>query len=127
MKILSLNMRGWGNTAKRRRLKSLFNSESNGLSGGLLSVWNIGIFTFKFSFTGDDFLGVCIEWNSGLLYIVNIYSPCSLSGGDFNVVLKVWERRGSSGGGGQAERDNFAHFTDVMEVVDVPVMGKKFS
>ncbi|CAJ2632672.1 unnamed protein product [Trifolium pratense] len=47
--------------------------------------------------------------------------------GDFNVVLKVGERRGSSGGGGQAERDNFAHFTDVMEVVDVPVMGKKFS
>ncbi|MCI56210.1 hypothetical protein A2U01_0077461, partial [Trifolium medium] len=29
----------------------------------------------------DGFLGVCVEWKSGLLYIVNIYSPCSISGG----------------------------------------------
>ncbi|PNX62364.1 hypothetical protein L195_g052944, partial [Trifolium pratense] len=50
MKILSLNMRGWGNTAKRRRLSSLIQS------GGLLTVWKRDLFTFRFSFTGTGFL-----------------------------------------------------------------------
>ncbi|MCH80924.1 LINE-1 reverse transcriptase like [Trifolium medium] len=124
--------------------------ESRGLSGGLLTVWNAGLFTFHYSFTGDGFLGVCGEWKASLVYFVNIYSSCSLSGkrklwndllefklnntqgdwclgGDFNAVLKVGERRGRRGGGGQVERTEFAQFIDAMEVVDIPVTGKKFS
>ncbi|PNX71762.1 cysteine-rich receptor-like protein kinase, partial [Trifolium pratense] len=124
--------------------------ESNGLSGGMLTVWNTGLFTFRYRFTGDGFLGVCVEWKSSLLYIVNIYSSCSMSGkrklwsdlldfklnneqgewclgGDFNATLKVGERRGCSGGGGQIERVEFSQFIEDMEVVDIPVTGKKFS
>jgi hypothetical protein len=124
--------------------------ESNGMSGGLLSIWNKDLFSFKFSFYGDGFLGVCAEWKEGLLYIVNIYSPCSMSGkrklwndllnfklnndpgdwclrGDFNSVMKTGERRGSSGTGSQIERSEFSHFSDVMELVDIPVMGKQFT
>jgi ABC-type uncharacterized transport system permease subunit len=51
-----------------------------GFSGGLLIMWNKGIFTLRHSFTGDGFLGICVEWMSDLLYIVNIYSSCLLSG-----------------------------------------------
>jgi hypothetical protein len=35
--------------------------ESNGLSGGMLSIWNKDLFSFKYSFTGGDILGVCVE------------------------------------------------------------------
>ncbi|KAK2445049.1 hypothetical protein QL285_016023 [Trifolium repens] len=185
MKIMSLNIRGWGSSAKRRRLSSLIKKgafdlclfqetkkaafsdymihslwghkdilwvakESDGLSGGLLSVWNKDLFTFNYSFIGNGFLGVCVEWKDGLLYIVNIYSPCSMAGkrklwsdliefklnndpgewclgGDFNSIMKIRERRGSSGSGCQSERFEFCHFSEVMETVDIPVMGKKFT
>jgi hypothetical protein len=85
----------------------------------MLSIWNKDLFSFKYSFTGEGFLGVCVEWKEGLLYIVNVYSPYSMSGkrklwsdlldfknnnesgewcigGDFNSVMKPGERRGSS-------------------------------
>lgn len=124
--------------------------ESNGLSGGLLSVWNKDLFTFKYSFSGGGFLGVCVEWNAGLLYIVNIYSPCSMSGkrqlwsdliafklhndpgewclgGDFNSILKVGERRGRGGAVNSKERIEFSQFCEAMDIIDIPVMGKKFT
>jgi exonuclease III len=155
MKILSFNMRGWGDTAKRRRLSSLIKSgafdmcllqetkratfedfmihnlwghidvdwvakESRGLSGGLLTVWNKNFFTYRYSFSGDGFLGICVDWKSELLYIVNIYSSCLLAGkrklwkdllefksnndaglwclgGDFNSISTIGERRGRQG------------------------------
>jgi exonuclease III len=85
MKIMTLNLRGWGDSAKRRRLRSLINSgafdvclfqetkctsftdtmihglwghkdvgweakESQGLSGGLLSIWNKDLFVVRSSF-----------------------------------------------------------------------------
>ncbi|XP_045791371.1 uncharacterized protein LOC123886076 [Trifolium pratense] len=123
--------------------------ESIGLSGGLLSIWNKELFSFQYSFTCDGFLGMCVEWNSGLLYIVNIYSPCSMSGkrklwkdlvdfklniakgdwclgGDFNAILKLGEIKGNSGGRSPVERYEFDQFINVMEVIDIPVLGKKF-
>ncbi|PNX66795.1 cytochrome p450, partial [Trifolium pratense] len=165
MKILSLNMRGWGNTAKRRRLSSLIQSgayelcflqetkrcefddsmvnslwgnsdvewlakASCGLSGGLLTVWKRDLFNFCFSFTGTGFLGLCVEWKNTVIYIVNIYSPCNMSGkrklwseliafklnnvkgewvlgGDFNAILNSGERSGSNGGSMRNERVEF--------------------
>ncbi|KAK2445688.1 hypothetical protein QL285_016590 [Trifolium repens] len=185
MKIMSLNMRGWGDRAKRRRLSSFIKSgafdmcliqetkratfddvmvsnlwghidiewvakESSGLSGVLLSIWNTDLFSYRYSFTGDGFLGICVEWKSSLLYIVNIYSSCTLSGkrklwndliefkmnnepgewclgGDFNSTLQVGERRGIHGVGGQTDRADFASFIDTLEVVDIPVTGKRFT
>ncbi|CAJ2672026.1 unnamed protein product [Trifolium pratense] len=178
-------MRGWGNTAKRRRLSSLIQSgafdlcllqetkrsdfddfmiqnlwgnidvewlakESRGLSGGLLSVWKRNLFKLCFSFTGTGYLGVCVEWKGMPLYIVNIYSPCSISGkrdlwselvdfkknnpkgewvlgGDFNAILTMGERKGCNGGGLHNERAEFGLFVDLMELIDIPVSGKSFS
>ncbi|MCI15886.1 cysteine-rich receptor-like protein kinase [Trifolium medium] len=48
-------------------------------------------------------------------------------GGDFNSIMKVGERRGSSGTWGHTERAEFAHFIDILEVVDIPVTGNKFT
>ncbi|GAU33402.1 hypothetical protein TSUD_20950 [Trifolium subterraneum] len=99
-----------------------------------------------------------VEWvakgsvglSGGNLYIINVYSPCSLSGkrklwsdllefklnneqgewclrGDFNVVLNVGERKGSTSSARQNERLEFCQFVEAMELIDVPVAGKKFS
>jgi exonuclease III len=85
-----------------------------------------------------------------VLHIVNVYSPCNLLGkkrlweelvtvkqqsgvgewcvgGDFNAVLLASERRGSSADGRQGERTLFNHFVEDMELIDVPVLGKKNS
>ncbi|GAU32253.1 hypothetical protein TSUD_53800 [Trifolium subterraneum] len=124
--------------------------ESDGLSGGLLIMWNEGLFKVKFCFSGDEFLGLCVEWKEGILYIVDVYSPCSFSGkrklwndllefklnneqgdwcigGDFNAVLKARERKGSSSAFTHNERAEFCQFVESMELIDVPVTGKKFT
>ncbi|PNX99941.1 cysteine-rich receptor-like protein kinase, partial [Trifolium pratense] len=124
--------------------------EASGLSGGLLCIWNKNLFSFVYSFTGDGFLGVCVEWKEGLLYLVNIYSPCSLSGkrklwkdlldfkannvsgewclgGDFNAISKRGERTGRGYAGSLTERTDFNSFMEAMEVVDIPVLGKQFT
>ncbi|PNX92925.1 hypothetical protein L195_g016071, partial [Trifolium pratense] len=121
-----------------------------GMSGGLLIMWNAGLFKVKFSFTSDSFPGLCVEWKEGTLYIINVYSPCNLSGkrklwndllefklnneqgdwclgGDFNVVMKEGERQGSSSFSRHNERMEFCQFADAMELIDVLVAGKKFS
>jgi len=53
---------------------------SEGNSGGILSLWNNTISKLIFSFSGDGFVGVCLEW--GVLatrcFVVNIYSKCDL-------------------------------------------------
>ncbi|GAU46303.1 hypothetical protein TSUD_283280 [Trifolium subterraneum] len=79
------------------------------------------------SFFGDGFLGICVEWQAVLVYIVNIYSPCTMAGGDFNSITKIGERRGSHGGSVYRERIEFSQFIDAMELVDIPVLGKKFT
>jgi hypothetical protein len=48
-------------------------------------------------------------------------------GGDFNAIMKLGERRGINGSGIQSDRAEFSHFCDAMELVDIPVMGKKFT
>ncbi|MCH80366.1 LINE-1 reverse transcriptase like, partial [Trifolium medium] len=101
-------------------------------------------------FTGDGFLGLCVEWKEGILYIIDVYSPCSFSGkrklwndllefklnneqgdwcigGDFNAVLKAGERKGSSSAFRHTERTEFCQFVESMELIDVPVTGKKFT
>ncbi|GAU46956.1 hypothetical protein TSUD_403050 [Trifolium subterraneum] len=96
------------------------------------------------SFTGDGFLGIYVEWKVGLLYIVNVYSSCNISGkrklwpdlvdfklnnepgewcleGEFNSILKVGERRGSScGAWRQGKRIEFIQFIDALEELVVP-------
>ncbi|PNX83333.1 hypothetical protein L195_g039374 [Trifolium pratense] len=48
-------------------------------------------------------------------------------GGDFNVILHSSERKGCSADSRQSERILFNRFVEEMEVIDIPVLGKKFS
>ncbi|GAU48137.1 hypothetical protein TSUD_293770 [Trifolium subterraneum] len=49
-------------------------------------------------------------------------------GGDFNLISKVGERRGSSSGAWrQGEKIEFIQFIDALEVVDIPLKGKMFT
>ncbi|MCI28588.1 hypothetical protein A2U01_0049789, partial [Trifolium medium] len=116
----------------------------------MLTIWNSDSFKFLSNFSGDGFLGITVEKEGVVLHIVNIYSPCSISGkkklwedlltlkqqygsgewcvgGDFNAVLHSSERIGSSTDSRQGERTLFMRFVEEMEVIDVPVLGKKFS
>jgi hypothetical protein len=121
-----------------------------GLAGGLLILWNPNCFNLINSFFGDGFLGISVEREGVSLNFINIYSPCNLAGkkklwadllalkhqsgggewclgGDFNAILRSSERKGYSADSRQGERLSFSHFVEEMEVIDVPVLGKKFT
>lgn len=49
-----------------------------GMSGGILTLWNMDLVGSIFSFKGDDFLGVKIRWKNNLYYIVKVYSSSTL-------------------------------------------------
>jgi hypothetical protein len=91
-----------------------------------------------------------VERDGVVLNLVNVYSPCSITGkkklwedllslkqqyggkewcigGDFNAILRASERKGSSADSRQGERFLFNRFVGDMEVIDMPVLGKKFS
>lgn len=187
MKMLSLNVRGLGDQAKRRKIRSLvlsgkfdccFFQESKcfavnnslierlwggvdcewiakssvGLSGGLISIWRAGSLSINFYFSGDGFLGVCgvLEKTQTVVYLVNVYSPCHLAGkrklweeltmskrgfpkgewciaGDFNAVMPAQERKCVSGVASTREHEEFSSFIQSLHVLDVPLLGKKFS
>lgn len=97
---------------------------SEGNSGGILYLWNKSYSKLIFSFSGDGFVGVCLEWGplATRCFVVNIYSKCDLVAkrrlwdnlvevkeglgdgvwcmvGDFNAVRCRDERRGGARGG----------------------------
>jgi hypothetical protein len=104
---------------------------------------------------GDGFVGVCLEW--GLLkticFVVNVYSKCDLASkrtlwnniinckrglgdgrwcvvGDFNAVCCPEERVGvnvDEGGTPSTEMVEFRHFLEKLELVDLPLLGRRFS
>lgn len=53
---------------------------SKGNSGGILSLWNKSSSKLIFSFSGEGFVGVCLEWGplATRCFLVNIYSKCDL-------------------------------------------------
>ncbi|PNX93422.1 cysteine-rich receptor-like protein kinase, partial [Trifolium pratense] len=93
--------------------------------------------------------GLCVDWDGMRVNIVNVYSPCSLAGkrklwedllhirrgdssewcvgGDFNAILRSSERKSGSTVTRSSEINLFRDFVDEMELIDVPVLGKKFS
>ncbi|XP_058746783.1 uncharacterized protein LOC131619733 [Vicia villosa] len=123
---------------------------SEGLSDGILTLWNTNTVNVLFSFRGLGFLGTKVKWKRSLYYVVNIYSPCSLAlkrimwnkliylkrsytdgewiiGGDFNAVKRREERFGRSVDSSNVERRKFMEFIDDCDLVDVPCKGKKYS
>jgi hypothetical protein len=126
-----------------------------GNRGGLLSIWCKSAASLIFSFTGESFIGVCLEW--GILkrrcFIINVYSKCNLSGkrilwehltalkkslgsgawcflGDFNAVLNRGERKGLnqiSVVHSSTEMVEFGEFVSDLELVDLPILGRRFT
>ncbi|XP_058741524.1 uncharacterized protein LOC131613903 [Vicia villosa] len=141
MNIGSFNIRGGGNPAKRRRIGKIMelakedlcfiqetklkrmesfvaksfwgakecewpSKDSEGASGGMLTIWNKGAISPLYSFKGKGG-----EW---------------IVGGDFNSVKVREERRGKSQSN-LAEMEEFAKFIELLELVDLPIVGNKFS
>lgn len=187
MKMISLNVKGLGDRAKRRRLRSLINNGkfdcvflqetkcsvvnnrliesfwgigdfewiargANSLSGGLIIVWNSSLLNVHYHFSGPKFVGICASLKrTGLrCHLVNIYSSCSLDGkrhlsgdllmtrrgfggdawclvGDFNAVISRSERKGALSQSCLREISEFNQFISKMNVVDILVLGKKYT
>ncbi|XP_058783797.1 uncharacterized protein LOC131658528 [Vicia villosa] len=122
---------------------------AEGLSGGMLTIWNSKTVTALFLFRGKGFIGHKFSWKGGNYYIVNIYSSCSLCdnrelwsgllslkhsfldgewiiGGDFNAVKSRSERVGRFGRSSVEWRE-FSNFIEESGLVDVSCKGKRFS
>jgi hypothetical protein len=128
---------------------------SVGNSGGILSIWSKSMASLKFTFSGDGFMGVCLEWGAlkKECFVVNVYSSCDLNAkrrlwenliltkrqlggsiwglvGDFNAVLHREERKGQfsfSTSNLSNEVSEFRAFVQEMDLVDLPVLGRKFT
>jgi hypothetical protein len=126
-----------------------------GNSGGILSIWCKSSASLIFSFTGDNFVGVCLDWGAlrQRVFIVNVYSKCDIGGkrslwenlvmskagfgqgawcilGDFNAVRNCDERKGVnqfSGASSSVETVEFGKFVSDMDVVDLPILGRRFT
>ncbi|MCI07963.1 endonuclease/exonuclease/phosphatase family protein, partial [Trifolium medium] len=128
---------------------------SEGNSGGILSIWCKSSSSLIFNFSGEGFVGVCLEWGvqKQIYFVVNVYSKCDLAGkrrlwntllmskqgfgggawcviGDFNAVLNREERRGvndTSFQSSPSEMVEFEAFVNSMDLVDLPVLVRKFT
>lgn len=122
--------------------------DADGLSGGLLCIWDPSVFSLEDECAGRNFQilsGVIQKSFFGVF--VNVYAPCGCAdrkivwdsivnlskhftypwcmGGDFNEIRSTSERLGCS------RRDrgmaDFNYFIDKLELVDLPLLGRKFT
>ncbi|XP_058752845.1 uncharacterized protein LOC131626046 [Vicia villosa] len=124
--------------------------DSEGRSGGIITLWNTNTVEVILSFKGKGFLGIKVKWRDYTFYIVNIYSPCSLPlkkklwrdlleakakfsdgewclAGDFNSVSNSRERKGNCHLIRRSEMTGFSGFIEDCNLIDVPTKGKRFS
>lgn len=126
-------------------------SPSVGRSGGMLCIWNKANLKMLLSFKGRGSCGICGEWCPLKIkcFLVNIYSSCNIYDkrrmweelkmskrgfgggtwclmGDFNAIKCHSERRGVNVLENRAETGGFSQFIEDMELVDIPVYGRKF-
>jgi exonuclease III len=126
---------------------------SVGSSGGILSLWRKSTSALLFTFTGEGYVGVCLEWGMErqICFVVNVYAKCDLAAkrrlwealrnfkrrfgkglwcilGDFNSVTSGEERRGASQEDAVTlDMREFVGFVESMEVVDLPILGRRFT
>jgi hypothetical protein len=127
---------------------------SVGNSGGIISIWRKSSASFNFSFIGDGYVGVCLDW--GVLnhrcFIINVYSKCDLPAkrrlwerllelrrslgdgaccilGDFNTVGSGEERRGVNGEASSRQREKmvgYNNFVRDVEMEDLNELGRRY-
>lgn len=125
-------------------------SNSEGMSGDIISLWNTDKVDVLFSLRGEGFLVIKVMWEENLYYVCNVYSSCVLSDkrklwknlldnmsqfhdgewildGDFNAIKTSSERKGRNDGGSKIEWEKFSCFIRDSGLEDVPCKGKKFS
>lgn len=125
---------------------------AEGSSSGILCVWNSSLFNLEYTFSGNTFLGVSGVWVKTNMQcsVVNIYSSCVVTEkkaswrditmskmgfgvllwcfvGDFNAVKGKVERRGVSKNSQVSEHSDFLEFIDDINVIDLPVLGNRFT
>ncbi|GKU92387.1 hypothetical protein SLEP1_g6121 [Rubroshorea leprosula] len=122
---------------------------SKGMAGGLICIWNADLLEKNRTIEGENFIGVLGFWGASRtpVYIINIYSPCDLSSkrvlwvslknliietggnwclmGDFNAVRSEQEWRG--GMSSRREMPEFDDFINECGLVDLPLIGRKFT
>ncbi|KAI5447832.1 hypothetical protein KIW84_015326 [Lathyrus oleraceus] len=121
-----------------------------GRSGGILTLWKKNSFALVASFVGEGFLGIHVLWSGINLFLVNVYSSCFIEkkrvfwarlvefkskfpeglwcvGGDFNTVRVKAERKGISNNFNIQEAEDFEGFISSMNLVDVPMINKRFT
>ncbi|MCH79641.1 LINE-1 reverse transcriptase like, partial [Trifolium medium] len=126
---------------------------SEGNSGGILSIWRKSTSSVRFTFSGEGFVGVCLDW--GVLkktcFVVNVYAKCDSAAkrrlwemlrmskrgfgggnwcilGDFNSVVCGGERRGvTQEASFTMDMREFVGFVEGMELVDLPLLGRRFT
>lgn len=122
--------------------------------GGLLCIWKNGWFQVERTVIDTNFILLVGKFpgDDSLCCFLNIYAPCDRTGkrqlwnkvkelrndiasdlwcvaGDFNAVRSSEERRGP-GAASQLHRlesEDFNDFIDDMELVDIPLLGRKFT
>ncbi|MCH82424.1 hypothetical protein A2U01_0003230 [Trifolium medium] len=126
-----------------------------GNSGGILSLWRKTNSSLIFTFIGEGFVGVCLEWGVAkkICYVVNVYAKCDLNAkrrlwenismsklgfgeggwcvvGDFNAVRRREERRGVSlltPSSSSVEIREFDSFVRNLNLEDLSPVGGKFT
>lgn len=126
--------------------------KSTGNSRGLLCIWNLNSFVLLEQFDSNEYLGVRGFWGSNQVpcLIINIYSPCNLNDrrvlgeelrclridnltlawcimGDFNAVRCPSERIDRLAGLVSREIEEFDEFIEDMGLIDLPLIGRKYT
>ncbi|XP_057425694.1 uncharacterized protein LOC130719065 [Lotus japonicus] len=139
----------WGDTEFEWKMVPSINR-----GGGILCIWKQGIFNLQEFVIGNGFLGLVGVWGDMTVssVIVNVYSSCHIEekrrmweelldwkrrssstiwcvGGDFNSVREEDERRGVAMGVSSQRREmfEFNNFIESMEMLDLPLAGRKFT
>ncbi|XP_071719411.1 uncharacterized protein [Rutidosis leptorrhynchoides] len=134
----------WGNSDFK-----FIQKDSVGASGGILTIWDTNIFSFKYAIEGEFFLAICGSWAGydSDIALINVYGPHSSSKkrrfwieltsltnsltipliifGDFNEDRNKTECMNSEYN--QHWADNFNNFINNAGLIDLPLGGKRFT